>query len=76
MENDEALKAYADTLLPCVYDGFMGTAASVLTQKHREGLRKLLNFKFKKNSRYNLPDKRLKMLEKMVRTRARKLLDG
>lgn len=76
LENDEALKAYADTLLPCVYDDFMGTAASVLTQKHREGLRKLPNFKFKKNSRYNLPDKRLKMLEKMVRTRARKLLDG
>ena len=76
LENDEALKTYADTLLPCVYDDFMGTAASVLTQKHREGLRKLFNFKFKKNSRYNLPDKRLKMLEKMVRTRAKKLLDG
>ena len=76
LENDEALKTYADTLLPCVYDDFMGTAASVLTQKHREGLRKLPNFKFKKNSRYNLPDKRLKMLEKMIQTRARKLLDG
>lgn len=75
LENDEALKAYADTLLPCVYDDFIGTAKTVLTQKHREGLRKLLGFKFKKNSRYNLPDKRLKMLEKMIKSRAKLLLD-
>ena len=75
LENDEALKAYADTLLPCVYDDFIGTAKTVLTQKHREGLRKLLGFKFKKNSRYNLPDKRLKMLEKMIQARAKLLLD-
>ena len=75
LENDEALKAYADTLLPCVYDDFIGTAKTVLTQKHREGLRKLLGFKFKKNPRYNLPDKRLKMLEKMIQSRAKLLLD-
>ena len=74
LENDEALKAYADTLLPCVYDDFIGTAKTVLTQKHREGLRKLLEFKFKKNPRYNVPDKRLKMLEKMIQARAKELL--
>ena len=75
LESVEALKTYADTLLPCVYDDFIGTAKSILTQKHREGLRKLLEFKFKKNSRYNLPDTRLKLLEKMMQTRAKKLLD-
>ena len=75
LESAEALKTYADTLLPCVYDDFIGTAKSILTQKHREGLRKLLEFKFKKNSRYNLPDTRLKLLEKMIQTRAKKLLD-
>lgn len=46
-DNDQALKAYADTLLPCVYDDFMGTAKEVLNRKHREGLRKLIDFKFK-----------------------------
>lgn len=75
LENDKALKAYADTLLPCVYDDFIGAAKAVLTQKHRDGLRKLLEFKFKKNSRYNLPDKRLKMLEKMIQARAKELLE-
>ena len=73
MENYEALSAYADTLLPCVYDDFIGTAKKVLTNKHREGLRKLFDFEFKKNSRYNLPDKRLKMLEKQIQSRAKKL---
>ena len=75
LENEKALLAYAETLVPCVYDDFIGTAKKVLTQKHREGLRKLLEFKFKKNSRYNLPDKRLKMLEKMIQQRAKVLLD-
>ena len=75
LESEKALKEYADTLVPCVYDDFIGTAKKVLTNKHREGLRKLLEFKFKKNSRYNLPDKRLKMLEKMIQTRAKVLLE-
>ena len=76
LESEKALNEYASTLVPCMYDDFIGTAKKVLTQKHREGLRKLLEFKFKKNSRYNLPDKRLKMLEKMIQARAKKLLNA
>ena len=40
-------------------DDFIGTAQAVLTQRHREGLRKLLEFSFKRNSAYNLPADRL-----------------
>ena len=65
---------YRNKVKDSIHD-FIGTAKTVLTQKHREGLRKLLGFKFKKNSRYNLPDKRLKMLEKMIQARAKLLLD-
>lgn len=75
LENEKALNEYANTLVPCVYDDFIGNAKKVLTNRHREGLRKLLEFKFKKNSRYNLPDKRLKLLEKMIQTRAKSLLE-
>ena len=75
LENEKALNEYASTLVPCVYDDFIGTAKKVLANKHREGLRKLLEFKFKKNSRYNLPDKRLKMIEKMIQQRAKVLLE-
>ena len=74
LESEKALNEYANTLVPCVYDDFIGTAKKVIANKHREGLRKLLEFKFKKNSRYNLPDKRLKMIEKMIISRVKELL--
>ena len=75
LESDEKLTAYAETLFPCVYDDFIATAKEVLTPEHREGLRKLLDFKFKKHPRYNLPNKRLKLIEKQIQTRAKMLLD-
>ena len=46
-----------------------------LTPELREKLRHLLNFKFKKHSRYNLPEKRLRMMERQVQKRARILLN-
>lgn len=73
--SDEALKRYADTLLPCVYDDFAASAKEVLTPAHKERLRHLLNFKFKKHSRYNLSSDRLKLIERQIRRRAKELLD-
>lgn len=73
--SDEALTAYADSLLPCVYDNFIAEAKAVMTPDLQEKVRHLVNFKFKKNSRYNLDNKRLKLIEKQVQRRARKLLD-
>ena len=75
LASDTAMKAYADTLLPCVYNDFIETAREVLTPKHREGLRHLLDFKFEKHSRYNLPNKRLKLIERQIRERAKLLLN-
>lgn len=75
LESDKNLSAYADTLLPCVYDDFIGTAKKVLTPEHKEGLRRLLNFRFKKHPRYNLPDNRLKLIEKQIQKRAKSLLE-
>lgn len=71
----EALTAYADTLYPSVYDDFIGTASAVLTAEHRKGLRRLLNFRFKRHSRYNLPKERLALLEQEVQRRAQHLLE-
>ena len=75
LESEEKLNAYAETLLPCVYDDFIETAKQVLIPEHREGLRKLLDFKFRKHPRYNLPDKRLRLIEKQIHNRAKILLD-
>ena len=73
--SDAALEDYIETLTPSVYDDFLGTASAVLTPELREKLRHLLNFRFKKHSRYNLPEKRLRMIERQVQHRARILLD-
>lgn len=75
LESDEALSAYADTLFPCVYDDFIAAAGKVLTAEHREGLRRLLNFKFRKNPRYNLPQSRLMLAEHQIQRRAKILLE-
>ena len=73
--SDAALEDYIETLAPSVYDDFLGTASAVLTPELREKLRHLLTFRFKKHSRYNLPEKRLQMIERQVQHRARVLLD-
>lgn len=73
--SDAALEEYIETLAPSVYDDFLGTAKSVLTPELRVKLRHLLTFRFKKHPRYNLPAKRLRMIEKQVQKRVRVLLD-
>lgn len=73
-EREEELEEYVQTLMPCVYDDFIGTARDVLTPKLRQSLRGLLDFKFKKHPRYNLPEKRLRMVEDQVQKRVRLLL--
>lgn len=75
LESYEKFSQYADTLLPQVYDDFLVEAKSVLTREHRDNLRKLLKFKFKKHSRYNLPNKRLKYIERKIQERAKLLLN-
>ena len=75
LESYEKFSRYASTLLPRIYDDFINEAKSVLTKKHRDKLRKLIDFSFKKHSRYNLPKSRLKYLERFIQERARVLLD-
>ena len=70
----ESIGRYADTLQPCVYDDFVGTAKSVLTHEHKDDLRKLLKYKFKRHSRYNLPEERLALVEEIVHRQAMRLL--
>lgn len=74
LENKEAFQIYVDTLMPCVYDDFIGTAKEILTNEQRKKLHLLLDFKFKKHSRYNLTAKRLKLIEDQIHKRAAELL--
>ena len=74
LASSRALGAYAETLAPCVYDDFIGTARSSLAERHHAGLRHLLTFRFKRHPRYNLPADRLMLIEQEVQKRARMLL--
>ena len=73
-EREEELEEYAQTLLPCVYDDFIGTAKRMLDAQMKQKLHKLLDFRFKKHSRYNLPEKRLRMIEGQIQKRVRMIL--
>ncbi len=75
MDSYGSLSEYAETLLPCVYDDFVGMAKEGLTARHKEGLRHLLNFRFRRHSRYNLPNEHLKLIEKYIQDRAKELLN-
>lgn len=75
LKSQESLEAYAKAQLPCVYDDFFETAKQHMTPRHREMLRHLLTFRFKKHSHYNLPPQRLKRVEAEIQRRARLLLE-
>lgn len=74
METEETLQEYIDTLMPCVYDGFIETAKKHMNAENRKQVRALLGFKLKKNSRYNLPDKDLEKINHQIQKRAALLL--
>lgn len=72
--SEKAWLKYEKTLLPCVYDDFVGEAKAVLTHEQKNRLRKLLDFHFKKHSRYNLPPERLARIEQAIHRRAAELI--
>lgn len=74
-ESEDALEDYIQTLAPCTYDDFIGTARRVMTDRQREAVRHLLTFTFKAHPRYNLPAKRRRAIERQVQKRARLLLE-
>lgn len=77
MDNDlNNLSEQEKTLTPALYADFDEVALHVIGQKQKQELRHLLAFKFKKHSRYNLSDERIKMLESAIQGKVRCLLES
>lgn len=76
MDDDiENLKEYAKTRFSAFNAPYEEIVKEFVTEKQREKLRKMINFKFKKHPRYNLPDKRLKAIERFLQLRVQELLE-
>ena len=75
LKDRDSIIGYAKTRLPCVYDDHVSAAKEVLTHAQRSTIRRMLNFKFKRHSRYNLPPERLALIEYAVQHRAAELLE-
>lgn len=70
----ENLGAYAKTRDSAFRVPFDDIAKEFITDRQKKQLRKILNFKFKRDNNYNLPADRLRIIEKFIRQRAGELI--
>jgi HipA-like C-terminal domain. len=70
----EDIQSYAKTRINAFNADQVTMAKSLMTDRQRAMLRKLINFKFVRHPSYNLPEWRLKALEDFVQYRIRELL--
>ena len=76
MDDDfKNINDYVSTRLPAAYQDFISFVKPLMTIRQKDKLRKLINFKFDKNTRYKLSNKRLKQLEIVIQERVMLLLD-
>ena len=66
---------YSKTRKPALGGSYEEIVKNFITERQKAKLRKMINFKFKKHSRYNLDSKRLKTIEEFLQLRIRELLD-
>jgi uncharacterized protein (UPF0276 family) len=71
----EDIKTYSKTRLMATSQEFLPFAKEIITPRQKERVRKLINFKFKRHSRYNLDKKRLKIVEKFIQIRVHEILE-
>lgn len=72
---DEINEKYAKYKTSAFDVPFDDIVKEFITNKQREKLRKLLNFKFEKHQKYNLPSKRILNLENFVQFQVKKFLN-
>ena len=76
MEDDlERLDEYAKTRLMATSQDFLVFAKEIITGEQKRKLYKMIDFKFKKHSKYNLSKDRLNKIEKFIQKRVQELLD-
>jgi len=76
MEDDLAdIESYASKQGMKNAGDFMTFVLSVITNKEKHKIKKLINFKFERHSKYNLPAKRLRIIEGFIERRVKAILE-
>ena len=75
LQKEESFERYAKTLMPCVYDDFVVEAKKYITHEQKNSIRKLLDVRLPRHSRYNLPQNRLALIEKQISKRVKEILE-
>ena len=75
LKSKKSFLKYAEAQMPCVYDDYVAEAKRALTHEWRSAIRRLLDFKLPRHSRYNLSKERLNLIEYAVCQRAAELLE-
>lgn len=57
------IETYAKTRVPATYSDFIELAQQLMGHSQKEKLRQIINFKFKRHSRYNWSNERLGVVE-------------
>lgn len=75
MKNLNTLKEYRELLTPAIGHSFDENAYLFLGQKQKEQVQKLLGFHFVRHPKYNLSEKRLKVMEECIQERVHEILN-
>ena len=75
LKGKKSFLKYAEAQMPCVYDDYVAEAKRALTHEWRSAIRRLLDFRLPRHSRYNLSKERLNLIEYAVSQRAAELLE-
>ena len=76
MDDDlERVDEFAQTKSMKNAGDFMTFATSIVTNREKKRVRKLINFEFEKHSTYNISAKRLKTIEAFIQRRVKRLLE-
>lgn len=70
----EEIEKYANTKIMKNAGEFIPFAQTIMTAKAKQKVKKLINFRFDKDKNYNLPSKRLKIIEKFIQNRVKQIL--
>ena len=74
-DNEKEFNKYVLAQKPANYNDFIEEAKNCISKETKTKVKKLFNFKFTKNNNYSRNDKQIKMIENVIRERAREILD-